>query len=60
MDNINRPRDKISRIGKPEQLKHYERREVWFRRISKHHRMVYEIKGDCIIVHLLLGHYDDK
>ncbi|WP_407637764.1 hypothetical protein [Candidatus Azobacteroides pseudotrichonymphae] len=41
-------------------MKHYERREVWFRRISKHHRMVYEIKGDCIIVHLLLGHYDDK
>ncbi|WP_083754412.1 hypothetical protein [Candidatus Azobacteroides pseudotrichonymphae] len=22
--------------------------------------MVYEIKGDCIIVHLLFGHYDDK
>ncbi|GMO38368.1 MAG: hypothetical protein Pg6B_10640 [Candidatus Azobacteroides pseudotrichonymphae] len=54
------PRDKISRIGKPEQLKHYEKKEVWSRRISKHHRMVYEIIGNKVRVVSLLGHYGDK
>ena len=32
-------------LGKPKQLKHFDR-EVWSRRVSHKHRMVYTIYGD--------------
>ena len=45
--------------GKPEQLK--RRENCWSRRITKKHRLVYEIKEDVVIVLVLaaFGHYDD-
>lgn len=47
--------------GKPEQLKHYNE-PTWSRRISKEHRLVYEIKEEVITVLVLsaYGHYSDK
>ena len=43
-------------IGKPEQLK-YEKGEVWSRRVSMQHRMVYRILDDAIVIHSFHGHY---
>jgi toxin YoeB len=35
--------------GKPEQLKH-ELTGKWSRRINKVHRLIYEVKGDVVII----------
>lgn len=43
-------------IGKPEQLK-YSLSGIWSRRITKEHRLVYEIEDDCILIHSAKGHY---
>ena len=43
-------------IGKPEPLK-YNLSAYWSRRITKEHRIVYEIMKDKILVHSLKGHY---
>ena len=45
----------------PEQLKG-DKTGKWIRRITKHHRLVYEIREQQIIVLILTayGHYDDK
>lgn len=47
--------------GHPEQLKG-NRSGLWSRRITKKHRLVYEIHDNKIIVLVLTayGHYDDK
>lgn len=47
--------------GKPELLRG-ERAGQWSRRITKKHRLVYEIHEDQVIVLVLTayGHYDDK
>ena len=47
--------------GKPERLKHFKS-ETWSRRISRKHRLVYEIKEDIITVEVIstYGHYEDK
>ncbi len=47
--------------GKPERLKHYKT-EIWSRRISRKHRLVYEIKDQIVSVKIIsaYGHYDDK
>lgn len=49
-------------IGKPEQLKGYENSNVYSRRITQKHRLVYQIKSEEIIVIIIsaYGHYDDK
>lgn len=44
-------------IGKPEQLK-YSLSGIWSRRITKEHRLVYEIEDDCILIHSVKGHYN--
>lgn len=48
-------------IGKPEQLKGFDR-ETWSRRIDSKHRIVYEINDDVLSVYTIsaYGHYDDK
>ena len=43
-------------IGKPEPLKH-ELSGYWSRRITDEHRLVYEIKGDKIIIVQCRFHY---
>jgi toxin YoeB len=43
-------------IGKPEALK-YAFAGKWSRRINKEHRVVYEVKGDKILIYSLKGHY---
>ena len=43
-------------IGKPEQLK-YSLSGAWSRRITKEHRLVYEIEDDVIVIHSAKGHY---
>ncbi|MDR3273168.1 MAG: Txe/YoeB family addiction module toxin [Flavobacteriaceae bacterium] len=47
--------------GKPEQLKYYEV-PTWSRRLSKQHRIVYEIQDNVLTVLVLdiLGHYNKK
>ena len=47
-----------SGVGKPEALKH-EFSGLWSRRISKEHRLVYEIdkEANLILIHSLKGHY---
>jgi toxin YoeB len=46
-----------SGIGKPEQLK-YNLAGKWSRRITKEHRLVYQINDDCVEILSLRGHYD--
>jgi toxin YoeB len=50
-----------SGTGKPEQLKGYKDREIWSRRITEKHRLVYEIREEVVIVLILsaYGHYED-
>lgn len=47
--------------GKPERLKYFKS-EIWSRRITRKHRLVYEIKEDIITVEVIstYGHYDEK
>ena len=46
--------------GHPEQLKY--RPNCWSRRITKKHRLVYQIKDDVVVVLVLsaFGHYEDN
>lgn len=46
----------FSGLGKPEALK-YDQIGNWSRRINQEHRLIYEVKGNCIIVYSLKGHY---
>ena len=48
----------LSGIGKPEQLKHFDK-PTYSRRINKEHRIVYRIDNQRIIVLVLscFGHY---
>ena len=50
-------RDPYRGIGKPEQLKH-GKRGYWSRRITQHHRITYEVKGNTIYVLHCYGHYE--
>jgi len=43
-------------IGKPEPLK-YGLGGFWSRRITKEHRLVYEIMDNIILIHSVKGHY---
>lgn len=45
--------------GKAERLKHFVDQEVWSRRITQEHRLVYRIKDDIVEVLVLsaYGHY---
>ena len=47
--------------GKPERMKH-RLGDVWSRRITDKHRLVYEIFEEVVLVEVLgaYGHYDDK
>lgn len=46
----------FSGIGKPEPLKG-NLQGIWSRRITSEHRLLYEVKGDDIIVHVLFMKY---
>ena len=43
-------------IGKPELLK-YDLAGKWSRRITKEHRMIYEMEGNTVFIYSLRGHY---
>ncbi|MCF0049957.1 Txe/YoeB family addiction module toxin [Dyadobacter sp. LJ53] len=47
----------IEGIGKPEALK-YDLSGHWSRRITKEHRLVYQVFDDIILVLSLKGHYE--
>ena len=51
----------ITGTGKPERLKH-RRGDVWSRRITDRHRLVYEIFEEVVLVEVIgaYGHYDNK
>lgn len=64
LDRLDRLTGEISEsprrgIGWPEQLRGYQPRVVWSRRIIGKHRLVYEIMPDCIILLSCYGHYKD-
>lgn len=42
-------------IGKPEHLKY---RNLWSRRITDEHRLVYDVDGEYIYVYSCKGHYE--
>lgn len=44
-------------IGKPEPLKH-KYKGFWSRRITDEHRLIYQIKGDEILILKCRFHYD--
>jgi toxin YoeB len=48
-------------IGKPEKLKHYKG-DVWSRRLTEKHRLLYQINDKEIVVLILAAteHYEDK
>jgi len=48
--------DPFSGIGKPEPLKH-DFRGLWSRRITEEHRLLYEVKGELILVYRCRWHY---
>lgn len=48
--------DPYDGIGKPEPLK-YDLFGCWSRRITKEHRLVYEVKENRIYIFSLRGHY---
>ncbi len=52
-DTANNP---FKGIGKPEQLK-YNLSGCWSRRISREHRIIYEVIENRIIILSLKGHY---
>jgi toxin YoeB len=43
-------------LGKPEPLK-FQFSGLWSRRITKEHRLIYEISHNTIIIHSMRGHY---
>ena len=47
--------------GQVEQFKHYKN-ETWSRRITREHRLIYEIHDTEVLVLVIsaYGHYDDK
>lgn len=51
-------RDPFGGIGKPEPLKG-NRSGWWSRRIDDTHRIVYQQKGDAVIIASCNGHYGD-
>jgi toxin YoeB len=51
-------REPTSGIGKPEPLK-YQLGNVWSRRITEEHRLVYLVGGDLLTVLQARFHYDD-
>ena len=44
-------------IGKPEPLKH-NYAGFWFRRIDDEHQLIYQVKGDNILIAKCRFHYD--
>jgi toxin YoeB len=44
-------------IGKPERLRHMED-NVWSRRITQEHRLVYVIADDTVVIQQARYHYD--
>lgn len=43
--------------GKPEPLKH-DLKGLWSRRITREHRLVYQVKGNDILIYACKFHYD--
>lgn len=50
-------REPFSGIGKPEPLKH-QLKGLWSRRITKEHRLIYEIRKDEIVIVSCRFHYE--
>lgn len=51
-------RDPFNGIGKPEPLKRLGP-NIWSRRITDQHRLIYRVEHDRIVVISARGHYDD-
>ena len=51
-------RDSFGGIGKPEPLKG-DLSGFWSRRIDKHNRLIYRVRGETVEVLSCKGHYDD-
>lgn len=50
-------RNSFSGIGKPEPLRH-KYSGFWSRRINHEHRLIYQVKGDEILIAKCRFHYD--
>ena len=44
-------------MGAPERLRHYPGRNVWSRRITQEHRLVYEVLDGAIVILQARFHY---
>ncbi len=49
-------KDPFNGYGKPELLK-YNWAGFWSRRITKEHRLIYNVQNNVIIIYALRGHY---
>ena len=50
-------REPLGGIGKPEPLRYLK--NAWSRRIDEKNRLVYELRGDEIIILSCMGHYEE-
>jgi toxin YoeB len=50
-------RTPCTEIGKPEPLK-YKYKGFWYRRITDEHRLIYQVKGDELLIVKCRFHYD--
>ena len=44
--------------GKPEPLKHTKVSNIWSRRITQEHRLIYKVEHSVITIISCVGHYD--
>jgi toxin YoeB len=51
-------RDPFVGLGKPEPLRHVGP-NIWSRRLTDEHRLVYRVEGDRIVLLRARGHYSD-
>ena len=45
--------------GKPERLKYQTAGDIWSRRITQEHRLVYAVDGEAIVILAARFHYSD-
>jgi toxin YoeB len=51
-------RNPFDGLGKPEPLKHGEYKGSWSRRITKEHRVVYQVSNESILILSCKSHYE--
>jgi toxin YoeB len=48
--------DPFKGIGKPKPLRHWP--NTWSRRITEEHRIIYQVRGNLVVIIRCFGHYE--